>query len=291
MSHALGIDLGGTQIKAAVFDSGGRCLNRWVRETEDTGDARMFIAHATDLMRLAGPIDHVGLAAPGLAAFDGRSISHMPGRMDGLEGFDWTTHWARPVHVLNDAHAAILGETWQGAAKGLKDVVMLTLGTGVGGAILVDGRLLRGAIGRAGHLGHMTVDARGTQDIVGTPGSLEDAIGDCTVARRSGGRFSSTRDIVDAVGRGDADAREVWLVSVQALGAAVASLINILDPEAIVIGGGMAKAAAALFDPLARTLDTMEWRPAGRRVTILPAHLDEWAGAFGAARHALDTSR
>ena len=291
MSKALGIDLGGTQIKAAVFDPDGRCLNRWVRETEDTGDARMFIAHATELMRLAGPVDHVGLAAPGLAASDGRSISHMPGRMDGLGGFDWTTHWTRPVHVLNDAHAAILGEVWQGAAKGLKHVVMLTLGTGVGGAILVDGRLWRGAIGRAGHLGHMTVDARGMPDIVGTPGSLEDAIGDCTVARRSAGRFSSTRGVVDAAGRGDADARDVWLTSVQALGAAVASMINVLDPEAIVIGGGIAKAAAALFDPLAHALDTMEWRPAGRRVAILPAQLDEWAGAFGAARHAMDTSR
>jgi glucokinase len=288
VSTALGIDLGATQIKAAIFDPDGRCQNRWVRETKDTGDAQAFIAHATELMRLVGPVDHVGLAAPGLAASDGRSISHMPGRLDGLAGFDWTSHWARSVHVLNDAHAAILGEAWQGAARGLNHVVMLTLGTGVGGAILVEGRLLRGAIGRAGHLGHMTVDARGKPDIVGTPGSLEDAIGNCTVSQRSAGRFSSSRDLVEAVQLGDEYAREVWLTSVQAVGAAVASLINVLDPEAIVIGGGIAKAAAVFFEPLARVLDATEWRPDGRRVAILPAQLDEWAGAFGAARHALD---
>lgn len=291
MKAALGIDLGGTQIKAAVFDADGHCLDRWVRQTEDTVGARTFIAHATALLDLAGSVDHVGLAAPGLAAPDGRSISHMPGRLDGLEGFDWSACWSRPVQVLNDAHAALLGEAWQGAAKGLRHVAMLTLGTGVGGAILADGHLMRGAIGRAGHLGHITVDAFGGPDIVGTPGSLEDAVADCTVSTRSSGRFTSTRELVAAVEGGDRGAGDIWQASIRALGAAVASLINVLDPEAIVIGGGIARAGATLFDPLAGVLDAMEWRPGGRRVAILPAELDEWAGAFGAARHALETSR
>src|SRR6185503_20471786 len=118
---------------------------------------------------------HIGLAAPGLAAKDGRSIAYMQGRLQGLQGFVWQDFLesAAPVVVLNDAHAALLGEVWRGAAKGYRNVILLTLGTGVGGAVLVDGHLIKGQIGRAGHLGHTTVNADGALDIVNTPGSLE----------------------------------------------------------------------------------------------------------------------
>jgi glucokinase len=95
---------------------------------------------------------------------------------------------------------------------------------------------------------------------------------------------------VEAVERGDPQARAVWAASIQALAAAVASIVNILDPEAVVIGGGIARAGATLFGPLADRLAVMEWRPGGHRVTILPAELGEWAGAYGAARHAIDRS-
>jgi glucokinase len=116
----------------------------------------------------------LGVAAPGLAAMDGRSISHMPGRLEALQGLDWTAALGRAaaVPVLNDAHAALLGEVWKGSASGRSHVVMLTLGTGVGGAVLADGRLLKGTLGRAGHLGHTSLNPSGRQDVVGTPGSL-----------------------------------------------------------------------------------------------------------------------
>src|SRR5205823_7874924 len=146
------------------------------------------------------PADGIGLSAPGLAAADGRSIVCMPERLQGLEGLDWTKFLsaARTVPVLNDAHAALLGEAWVGAARGLQNVVMLTLGTGVGGAAMVDGRLLRGHLGRAGHLGHICLNPLGTPDVTGTPGSLEDAIGNCTIGARTHGRFQSTHDLVAA---------------------------------------------------------------------------------------------
>jgi glucokinase len=194
------------------------------------------------------------------------------------------------VPVLNDAQAALVGETWCGAARGSRNALMLTLGTGVGGAAMVDGRILRGHIGRAGHLGHVSLDPSGALDIVNTPGSLEDAVGDCTVERRSAGRFSSTAALVAAASGGDREARLVWQSSVRALAAAVASLVNVLDPEVVVIGGGIARSGPALFVPLRRHLARFEWRPAGRRVRVVAARLGERAGAFGAARHAMNTA-
>jgi glucokinase len=213
----------------------------------------------------------------------------MPSRLRGLEGLDWTELLGvdRTVPVLNDAHAALLGECWIGAARGLQNAVMLTLGTGVGGAAIVDGKLLRGHVGRAGHLGHICLNPYGTPDITGTPGSLEDAIGNCTIQLRSHGAFKSTHDLVAAYLAGDSLATAIWLKSVRELACAIISFINILDPEAIIIGGGIARSGDALFKPLQRYVDEMEWRPTGHSTRILPAQLGEFAGAYGAARNAL----
>ncbi len=189
------------------------------------------------------------------------------------------------VPVLNDAHAAIIGEAWLGAARDRRHVVLLTLGTGVGGAVISDGRLLRGAIGRAGHIGHMSLDPEGAVSITGMPGAIETMIGDCTVASRSNGRFSDTAALVAAHHAGDADATRIWLRSVRALACAIGSCINLFDPEIVVVGGGIAQAGGALFDPLRNELDRIEWRPMGTAVPVVPAQLGEWAGAIGAARN------
>lgn len=292
MNYLLGLDLGGTSVKAVAVSAEGRLLERTV-ETFDPDAPRAFLVamHAARdrLMSAAGTAPQaLGVSAPGLAAADGRRIAYMPGRLAGLEGLDWTEalEAARPVPVLNDAHAALLGEVWRGAARGARNAVLLTLGTGVGGAALVDGRLLRGAIGRAGHLGHISLDPDGPPDICGTPGSLEWAIGNATLRERSQGRFATTHDLIRAAEAGDPFARAVWLKSMRALAAGVVSLINVLDPEVVVIGGGIARAGAALFEPLAAELERMEWRPGGHRVRVVPAELGEFAGAYGAAYHA-----
>lgn len=292
MNYLLGLDLGGTRVKAVAVTAEGRLLDRTV-EAFDPDAPRAFLgamrAARDRLTSAAGAAPQaLGVSAPGLAAADGRRIAYMPGRLAGLEGLDWTEalEAARPVPVLNDAHAALLGEVWLGAARGARNAVLLTLGTGVGGAALVDGRLLRGAIGRAGHLGHISLDPAGPPDICGTPGSLEWAIGNATLRERSQGRFATTHDLIRAAEAGDPFARAVWLKSVRALAAGVASLINVLDPEVVVIGGGIARAGAALFEPLAAELERMEWRPGGHRVRVVPAELGEFAGACGAAYHA-----
>ena len=170
MTVAIGIDLGGTQIKGRAVSDNGEELASCTAPTEDGDgegeDAPRFAQHVKEilatLVRKSGRESTlIGISAPGLAAKDGRSIAVMPGRMRGLEGFDWSSWLGSPVPVLNDAHAALLGEKWVGAAKPFDDAILLTLGTGVGGAIWSGGRLVRGAIGRAGHFGHMSLDPLG----------------------------------------------------------------------------------------------------------------------------------
>jgi glucokinase len=293
MKYALGIDIGGTNIKGLAVTPKGRVLSEMNMATEDSGGKKWLanVKLASDRTRegLREAPAWIGLAAPGIAAPDQRSISYMPERLPGLEGLVWRSFFRTtdPVPILNDAKAALLGEVWCGAAVGATNAILLTLGTGVGGAALVDGRLLRGHIGRAGHLGHISLDPAGPRDITGTPGSLEDAIGGCTLKSRTNGCYKSTQDLIAASQRKDPVARTIWLKSVQALAAAIASLINILDPEVVIIGGGIAKAGPALFRPLKENLGRFEWRPGGRRTQIVAARLGDRAGAFGAAWNAL----
>jgi glucokinase len=293
MTWAVGIDLGGTLLKAVAIMADGAVIGRTTRPINDHVDCVAdWIARANDAVahfELAhGSSAAIGVSAPGLAAADGRGIVHLPGKLAGVEGLDWSTalRGGRRVTVLNDAHAALLGEAWIGAARGHREVVLLTLGTGVGGAIMSDGRLLRGAIGRAGHLGHMSLNVDGPPSIVGMPGAVEVMVGDCTIRDRTSGRFTSTADLIAAHRTGDAAATEVWLRSVRALACAVGSYINLFDPEIIVIGGGISNAGESLFAPLRSELDRIEWRPGGHAVPVVPAALGEWAGAIGAAREA-----
>jgi len=295
-THALGVDLGGSSIKAVAVTPAGETLSRHnigfdPDKNMEWAEKIRALVQSVETDR-AKPADSIGLSAPGLAAANGRSIACMPERLQGLEGLDWTEFLgaSKTVPVLNDAHAALLGEAWVGAARGFQNVIMLTLGTGVGGAAMVDGRLLRGHIGRAGHLGHSSLDPDGPPDCAGTPGSIEVAIGNCTIQQRSRGRFQTTHDLIAAHLKGDAEATAIWLKSVKALAAAVCSFINILDPEAVIIGGGIARAGKELFEPLQQFLDPIEWRPVGQRAKVLPAQLGEFAGAFGAASNALKLS-
>ena len=287
----LGIDLGGSSIKAVAVTTEGDLLEQRSIPFEDRD--RQWAHRIRDLVfefrQTRGWPVSLGLSAPGLASREGRSIAHMPGRLIGLEGLDWARFLEspHPIPVLNDAHAALLGEAWVGAARGLRNVFMLTLGTGVGGAAMVDGHLLCGHLGRAGHLGHITLDQRAPLDDVGTPGSLEMAIGNKTVSARSQGRYTSTEALVRDARGGDRQARELWQASVASLAVGINSLINVLDPEAVILGGGIAKAGPDLWEPLRQALEPLEWRPLGSQVRLIPAALGDLAGAYGAARHAM----
>jgi len=292
MSHSIGVDLGGTNIKTVAVSPDGQVLQFLTSDTADPEGSwpQTIKAQLERIERLLGePPCNIGVASPGLAAKDGRSIAYMQGRLNGLEGFVWTDFLktTKPVFVLNDAHAALLGEVWQGAAKGYANVILLTLGTGVGGAVLIDGKLIKGQIGRTGHLGHTSVNSDGEPDIVRTPGSLEEMIGNYNLKQRSAGKFESTRQLVEAHLAGDEYATKIWLRSVFHLAVAIASFINAFDPEVVIIGGGIAKAGTALFDPLRSYLDKVEWRPMGHTVPVMAASLGERAGAIGAAYHSI----
>ena len=291
MKHAIGIDLGGTNIKAALVNGKtGEVVHHRSTATRDgewvDGQPRFALGvrslvEELEAVACEGPLA-VGLSAPGLADPSGRCIAWMPGRMHGLERLDWRDFLERRVAVLNDAHAALLGEVWTGAAKGLRHACMFTLGTGVGGAVFADGKLLRGAIGRAGHLGHVTVNAAGAKDDFNTPGSLERAIGNQSVGARGEGRYETTHALVAAAQAGDPQAQDVWNRSVRDLAAAIASMINVLDPEVVIVGGGIASGAGTfLLEPLRRSVAAFEWQPGGRSCPVVPAVAGEWAGAVG----------
>jgi len=289
---AIGLDVGGTRVKAVVVEDEGTVLDQVVRQSLDNGIERWAeVAQALvqELIEQYGEELSVGICAAGLADGNESCIWNLPNRMPGIEGLNWQRFLSRPraVPVLNDGQAALLGERWLGAAAGRQNVIMLTLGTGVGGAAIIDGRLLRGARGRAGHFGHVSIRDTGPLDIVGTPGSLEDAVGNQTVNKRSAGLFSDTRELLTACRRQDGDALRIWDQMLSDLARGLVSLINVLDPDLVLLGGGISIAGDELIQGLRQRLDPWEWRPGGLGVELAFAKLGEWAGAFGAAARAM----
>lgn len=287
----IGIDLGGTRIKTAVLDANGVLMHQQIFDTKDNRESiwkdtiKDAVATLTTNLNLSD--FSIGISAPGIPNENNAAIAFMPGRLEGLQDFNWTSFLTHKTWVLNDAVAALMAEAKAGAARDKKHVVLLTLGTGVGGAILIDGKLYQGFFQKAGHIGHIAVDASSLQDITGMPGSLEDAIGNCTVHKRSLGRFDDTRELLQAYRQGDPFAQWVWLSSVQKLAVGIASIINVLSPECTVLGGGITEAGDALFQPLESFLALYEWRPGGNKTEIVKAHFGEGAGAIGAAHYAL----
>lgn len=289
MNYVLGIDLGGSSVKAVAVTPDGKTIS----EFNDAFDPNHKLHFAETIRGIVdrvteeqgGAPARIGLSAPGLAAKDARSIAFMPGRLEGLVDLDWTDYLGSSgtIPVLNDAQAALLGEVWLGAAKGFTNVILLTLGTGVGGAAMVDGRLLRGHSGKAGHLGHISLDMDGMPDVCNVPGSLEVQIGNCTIVERGQGEFATTHDLIEACRAGDEFAKVVWSRSLKALAVAIGSLTNVLDPEAVIIGGGIARAGDDLFEPIARLVPRYEWKVCGHSVRVVTAQLGELAGAYGAA--------
>ena len=293
MSYTIGIDLGGSCVKAVVVMPDGKTLTNHNLPF----DAEADMEWANRLRELVqsieenqdGKPDNMGFSAPGLAAPDGSCITHMPVRLEGLVGLNWQKFFdfGKAIPVLNDGHAALLGEAWLGAAKGFQTVILLTLGTGVGGAALVEGKLLRGRTGKAGHFAHTSLGPDGPQDDCGCPSSLELAIGNCSIPERSNGRFTHTWEMMDAIENGDDEAEEIWLKSVKGLATAICSFSNILDPEAVILGGGIAKAGNRLFVPLREHLEPLLWKTDNYELKLLPAQLGDLAGAYGAAANAM----
>jgi glucokinase len=292
--HYLGIDIGGTNIKVVVMNEAGLVIGQQELRTEDSASipeiwkSKIIALIESKTQELAGGDAsrlRCGISAPGLADKHNTQIICMPGRLSGIKKFDWSKELGREISVLNDAHAACLAE-YQGhfQALGIKNMLMLTLGTGVGGGVIINGDLYQGAFQRAGHFGHMTVDHMGSPTMTNMVGSLEFAVGNFSVKERTHGQFDSVKELVAAYERGGTLATYWWLSSVQKLATALASLANGYSPELIVLGGGItAGAGAHLFKPLSEFLSLYTWAPGEAQLDVRPAYFQGFAGAIGAA--------
>lgn len=283
---AIGVDLGGTRIKTVAVDGKGGLLYQEYTATNDGFENwKQTVRSSVEQVKSAiGVSDFVvGISAPGIPDQYNEVIQFMPGRLNGLENFNWTSFLDKRTWVVNDAVAALMAEATLGAARERKNVVLLTLGTGVGGAILIDGKPYQGSFQKAGHIGHMSMNCEEQADITGMPGSLEDAIGNCTIHKRSMGMYNDTHSLLEAYRKGDHFARWVWLTSVRKLAVAIASVSNMISPECVILAGGITEAGNDLVEPLESFLSIYEWRPGGNKLQVLKAQFNDMAGAIGAA--------
>jgi glucokinase len=211
-----------------------------------------------------------------------------------------------PASLDNDANCATLGEWWCGAAKGARHVIGITIGTGIGGGIMVDGRLYHGASDVAGEIGHTTIDVDGRKCGCGNYGCLEAYASGPAIARRAveavesgvpsrlaeycGGSLSrvTAQTVYRAAKDGDELAEEVVHDTAKFLGVGVANMVNIFNPEVVVVFGGVTQAGDTLFVPLRREVARRAFKPAVAVCRIVPAELTGTAGVYGAARSFLD---
>ncbi len=280
------IDVGGTTIKGAVFDRGGRVVEE---KRCPTGAEQGPEAVIDSILKLAAELSGsqprpaaVGLAVPGLVQESAGVVLEATNL--GLKDAPVRELAARrlntTVAVLHDVRAAALAEGALGAARGHSDYLLLTLGTGIGAAVVLDGRPYTGVHGVGGELGHTSVDPRGPQCLCGGTGCLEAIASAGAVARRYG-HAADAEEVAARAAAGDTKAVEVWREALDALALAIVNYATLLDPELVVIGGGLAEAGPRLFDPLRKRIQ--QARRFGPPIRVERAALGEEAGRYGAA--------
>jgi glucokinase len=291
MKVAIGIDLGGTNVKGILLTESGEILAKHSIPTKDDsgGNWRDNVFAMVDHLKneTKEKVEVIGLSCPGLANENNKCISYLPSRLVGLENYVWEDHFNTTTFVINDSHAALIAETKFGEIKGFKNAVLLTLGTGVGGGILINGELYQGQSQMAGHFGHICINPSDDElSILGMPGSLEYALGNYSINRRSLGRFQSTLELVKAYQEKDSFATWLWLDLIRKLALTIASFANSLSPEIIVLAGGITQAGDSLICPLQDFLDIYEYRPNNKKTSIKLAKYSDMSGAIGSAAFA-----
>lgn len=302
-------DLGGTNLRIAAVDREGRIVFRDKRETPDAAEAgeivRVILEAAENCRaQLNGEqIKALSIAVPGTVDARKGLILKAP-NVPVLDNFSMVEALEKeleiPVILENDANAAAIGESWIGASKDVADSICVTLGTGVGGGIIIDGSVLRGADGTAGEIGHICVEPFGAACGCGSRGCVEQYASATAVVRQAGelsndfpqselkekSRLTS-EDVYLAGKAGDKLALEVFRRQGFYLGIALAGLINTLNPEAIVFGGG-ASEGWDLFAPHMRSeIELRAYKEPANRAKLVRAALGDDAGILGAARLAL----
>mgnify|MGYP000996439028 CR=1 FL=1 len=295
-----GIDLGATNTKYGLVDEAGRILWSAVEPTPAKEGAEALLRHlvhcVAEVQRRNEKIEAVGIAAAGWPQRESGRIAWATGGIPGWTGAEvgrTVADAARlPVIVENDARAMAEGERRFGAAKGVRDFLCLTLGTGVGGGAVVDGRLLDGASALGGALGHIPVEPDGEPCACGARGCLEAyASAEALLRHAAPARFESARELIDASRQGDPDARRALSTYAAWLGRGIASLVNIFDPELVILGGGLVQDNAELMETAAREAVGRIFARDARRLRVEASPLGYEAGLLGAAALALEAAK
>lgn len=314
---SLGIDLGGTEIKAVVLDKDSCVL--WSVQVETlAAEGRgpvldRMVELVTTASRAMAPrtIEALGVAIPGVIDLEAGRIELLTNLTEDWNGYAvqhaLETRTGLPVSLLNDVRAATLAEHLIGAGQGYSSFICVALGTGVGGGLVLDNGLFLGSRGAAGEIGHITVVPEGRSCNCGNCGCLETEAsgpalmraaqaaieqGDRELEELSGSKSPSPLQIARAADGGSSTARDIFRHAGTMLGRALGGLICVLNPQAVVIGGGVAKAGNLLLDPIRAEIArrTVVFMPARGGVDVLASSLDGRAGAIGAAIWAMQSA-
>ena len=314
----LGIDVGGTKILALAARPDGATLASAVAETPSRESAERIISAMAETARAAiaqAGLDADAIGAAGVAAagaIDARAgtIVHSP-HLPAMDNTPVAPMLSRqlgmPVVIGNDANAAALGEQRYGAGKGVDDLLFLTISTGIGAGIVTGGRLFTGSAGYAGEVGHMTVDAHGPYGASTTPGAWESLCSGTALARIATERITAgerssmsaalldtnqegltARDVFAACRSGDALAQDIVADAIVYLGAGLTSLVNLLNPAKIIIGGGLSNEWDAYIAPAVALMREQSFAGIGKLTPVVPPALGAEAGALGAVALAGD---
>jgi glucokinase len=306
-AKAIGIDFGGTTIKSAAVRGGAIVGRGEVIDTVKHSTADAIIAellHVIAAMRKEHPeIEAVGVGLPGFVD----SVNGIVHELTNVKGWFEVALVAllrektglRAV-IENDANAMAYGEFAHGAAKGARNAICVTLGTGVGGGLILDGRLYRGSRLAAGEIGHMSIDSHGPRGVYGTPGDLETYVGNRQIAERARRLYTASgqqrapekctpAELAALAAAGDHIAIALWDAIGTDIGAALADGVWLLNPDTIVIGGGIAAAGDTIIAPIRRTICERTSQLFHEELKVVPAMLGNDAGIIGAAELALET--
>lgn len=312
MAYFLGIDVGGTEIKSALIDEkGGIFENPNVLSGKDLS-VTSFVAAVKDILSMSShkhsikpeKIERIGIGLPGCVNYYEGVVHSMP-NINGwkdvpLKNIIESATNAETV-IDNDVHMMAIGEFVRGSAKGSTNAVCITLGTGVGGGVIINKHLYRGTSMSAGELGHITVEKEGPLCGCGNRGCLERYVGNkylvehavsniergqktiiSTLAEQSSERITP-KIIAEAAQKGDKFALSIWERAGEYIGIVLAGVVNFINPEVIVIGGGLANAGSLLLDPIIKTVEMRSLPVSLSKVKITTALLNNLSGSIGAA--------
>ena len=303
---AIGIDFGGTSVKTGVLRRDTLLEEAPRIDTQEFDSARLLIERinetCTDLRSRHSGIEAIGVGMPGFVDFPTGMVYNLTNvkgwqRISLKQELNELTKL--PVTVENDANCMAYAEWKRGSGRGMSDLVALTLGTGVGGGIIVNNRIVRGANSVAGELGQTSIDFQGPEGAYGNRGSLEDYIGNQQITDLARQRYQQSGQgrprsectpahLSDLAEKGDEVALEIWDRVARMLSSALMNCCWLLNPEAIIIGGGVAKAGPVLFKPLEKHLRGQLGEPFKENLRVLPARFSNEAGMVGAANLALE---